>query len=110
MDWLQETYGLDFTDYQALWDWSVTELELFWETIWAYFDIQASRPYTTVLPERKMPGAQWFPGAKLNYAENIFRNATAERPALLYQSETEPLTEMSWHTLEHQTRLLSHHL
>src|SRR5207302_8326856 len=50
----------------------------------------------TVLVERKMPGAQWFPGAELNYAEHVFRNASTTRPALLFQSERHPLSEVSW--------------
>ncbi len=62
-------------------------LEDFWASIWDYFHIQASKPYTTVLKERKMPGADWFPGAELNFAEHVFRNATTERPALIFRSE-----------------------
>ena len=60
MRWLAETRGLRFDSYEALWQWSVTELEAFWASLWAYFAIRASTPYTRVLDERKMPGARWF--------------------------------------------------
>ncbi len=99
MQWLQKEKGLHFDDPEKLWEWSVTNLEDFWASIWEFFDIKASQPYRAVLTERKMPGAQWFPGAKLNYAEHVFRNATSGRPALLFQSESQPLTEVSWDEL-----------
>ena len=65
----------------------MTKIEDFWASLWEYFRIQASQPYTTVLEERKMPGAVWFPGAELNFAEHIFCNASTERPALIFRSE-----------------------
>ena len=99
MQWLAQEKGLHFDDQEKLWEWSVTNLEDFWASIWEFFHIQASQPYSAVLTEREMPGAQWFPGAKLNYAEHVFRNATTERPALLFQSESQPLTEVSWDEL-----------
>ena len=107
MTWLAGTYGLNFENYDQLWHWSVTELEQFWESIWTYFEIKASKPYSTVLEGRTMPGAKWFVGAELNYAENLFRHMTTARPALLYQSETEPLVEISWRQLYDQTRRLA---
>lgn len=107
MAWLAETYGLNFENYDELWHWSVTELEQFWESMWAYFEIKASKPYSTVLEGRTMPGANWFAGAELNYAENLFRHMTTDRPAMLYQSETEPLVEISWQQLYDQTRRLA---
>jgi len=99
MQWLEQKRGLHFTGPEELWAWSVDKLEDFWASLWDYFEIQASRPYKTVLVERKMPGAQWFPGAELNYAQHVFRNATANRPALLFQSEQQSLTEISWDEL-----------
>lgn len=103
MAWLKANKRLDFEDYQALWRWSVTEIDAFWGSLWAYFDIIASEPYSAVLSERRMPGAKWFAGARLNYVENFFRHITTDRPALLYQSESEPLTEVSWAELYEQT-------
>lgn len=107
MAWLEQTYGLKFENYDDLWQWSVAEIEQFWESIWKYFDIQASKTYSTVLAEPTMPGAKWFVGAELNYAENIFRNMTGQRPALLYKSENEPLTPVSWQELYNQTKTLA---
>ncbi len=97
--WLNAHKGLHFDDYHSLWQWSVTELEDFWQSLWEFFDIQSARPFTQVLSGRRMPGARWFEGAELNYAEHVFRHQTAQRPALLFQSETQPLTEVSWHRL-----------
>lgn len=99
MQWLSQEKGLHFDDQEKLWEWSVTRIEDFWASIWEFFHIQVSQPYSAVLTDRKMPGAQWFPGAKLNYAEHVFRNATTERPALLFQSESQPLREISWDEL-----------
>lgn len=99
MQWLQKEKGLHFDYPEKLWEWSVNRLDDFWASIWEYFHIKASQPYSAVLAERKMPGAQWFPGAKLNYAEHVFRNATSGRPALLFQSESQPLKEVSWDEL-----------
>ncbi len=105
--WLKENKGLDFQSYQELWHWSVTEIETFWASLWHYFDLIASEPYTSVLAERKMPGAIWFSGARLNYIENLFRHQTSDRPAIFYQSETKALTEISWSELYQQTTRLA---
>jgi acetoacetyl-CoA synthetase len=102
LKWLESEYALSFKDYNGLWHWSVTEIERFWESLWRFFDIKASKPYETVLAERKMPGAKWFPGAELNYAEHVFRHMSSERPALIFQSEIAPLTEISWETFYRQ--------
>ncbi|SIN34338.1 acetoacetate--CoA ligase [Micromonospora cremea] len=71
--WLREHRGLDFADYDALWRWSVTDLDGFWRSIWDHFEVMAHTPPTATLAERGMPGARWFPGATLNYAENVLR-------------------------------------
>jgi acetoacetyl-CoA synthetase len=97
--WLEDTRHLHFATREALWKWSVTNIEDFWASIWEYFHIQSSQPYTTVLTERTMPGAQWFPGAELNYAQHVFRNATSDHPALIFRSERHELVEVSWDEL-----------
>jgi acetoacetyl-CoA synthetase len=99
MQWLADKKGLHFSERKALWEWSVTDLEDFWASIWEYFHIKASHPYTSVLLERKMPGAKWFQGATLNYAEHVFRNATSDHPALVFRSERHDLVEVSWDEL-----------
>jgi acetoacetyl-CoA synthetase len=102
MEWLKSEQGLSFNDYNSLWQWSVTEIENFWQSLWRFFDIKASKPYTIILSERKMPGAKWFVGAELNYAEHVFRHMSSQRPALIFQSETVPLCEISWDTFYQQ--------
>ncbi len=67
--WLRQERGLEFADYDALWRWSVEHLDAFWESVWKYFQVESSAPYSAVLASREMPGAQWFPGARLNYAQ-----------------------------------------
>ncbi len=111
MHWLADKKGLHFATRDALWQWSVNSLEDFWASIWEYFSIQASQSYTTVLVERKMPGASWFPGATLNYAEHVFRNASTARPALLFRSERHTqLREVSWDELATKVGAIAHAL
>lgn len=107
MNWLRKTRGLDFADYQALWQWSVDDLDAFWLAIWEYFDIQADGDPQPVLAQRTMPGAVWFPNTRLNYAEHIFRNKTADRPAILARSEARPVRAVSWAELEEVTGALT---
>jgi acetoacetyl-CoA synthetase len=73
MTWLKESQGLDFADYEALRKWSVTEIEAFWSSIWDYFKVQSATPFTRVLDRRVMPGAKWFEGSSVNYAEHLLR-------------------------------------
>src|SRR2546423_13670529 len=70
MRWLGERRGLQFADYPALWRWSVDDLEAFWTSIVEFFGVQFQQPQRRVLAQRAMPGAQWFEGAEINYAEN----------------------------------------
>ena len=104
MRWLEENEGLSFDDYHDLWEWSVADPEEFWTSIWEYFDLQASKPYTAVLGSRQMPGAEWFPGAELNYAEHVFRNANVrpDEPAIMHQSEVRDLGAVTWQELHDQ--------
>jgi acetoacetyl-CoA synthetase len=100
MEWLERERGLSFENYTALWEWSVTDLEGFWSSLWEFFEVQSSKAYEAVLGRREMPGARWFPGAEINYAEHVFRNARQGRPALIHASELRPLGETSWRALE----------
>ena len=99
IEFLRKEKKLHFETYDDLWTWSVTSLEEFWESVWTFHGIRASEHYHKVLSERKMPGARWFPGAKLNYAEHVFRWASLDTPALKFQSEIRPYTEISWEEL-----------
>lgn len=105
--WLAEERGLDFRDYASLWQWSVDRLEPFWESVWDYFDVQAEGSRQPVLGSHEMPGAQWYPNTRLNYAEHTFRNATADRPALIARSEDAPTREVSWAELQRDTAALA---
>ena len=107
MEWLKSNKGLSFEDYNSLWEWSVTEIEDFWQSIWGYLRIKTSKSYTKILSERKMPGANWFIDSELNYAEHVFRNMSSERPALIFQSEIQPLIEMSWNELHQKVSSLA---
>jgi len=102
MRWLETTRGLRFATYDELWRWSVADLEAFWESLWEYFQIRSVTPYMRVLASHTMPGARWFEGATLNYVEHVFRRATPDHPAALFQSERQPLTPISWADLERQ--------
>ncbi len=98
MRWLKAERGLEFADYPALWDWSVSDLDGFWSAIWEHFDLQSSAPHTAICPDRKMPGATWFPGAMINYVDQILRHAR-EKPqavAMITHSETFGRTELTW--------------
>lgn len=105
--WLERTRGLGFDSYEALWEWSTTEIEVFWESVWEYFDIRSRTPYTSVLSERKMPGAYWFSGATVNYVDQVFRHATTERPAIVFRSEDGRNAEISWAELQRQVAALA---
>ncbi|NYJ06941.1 acetoacetate--CoA ligase [Petropleomorpha daqingensis] len=102
--------GREFPDYEALWRWSTTEVEEFWGAIWDFFDVRASVPPTAVLAERTMPGARWFPGARLNFAEHVLRNERPDEPALLTVSETEPVREVGWAEFARSVRVVATHL
>jgi len=88
-----------FDSYEQLWQWSVDDLEGFWGALWEHFDVQSSKPYERVLGKREMPGAEWFRGAELNYAEHIFRMARPGETAIVHASESQPLDELSWEEL-----------
>jgi acetoacetyl-CoA synthetase len=99
MRWLERERGLRFADYASLWRWSVSDLEAFWSALWQYFGIRSSVPPEHVLGRRQMPGAEWFPGARLNYAENVLAHARLGHEALLYVREGEPPRSLSWDEL-----------
>src|SRR5918911_4164112 len=103
MRWLAEERGRPFEDYQALWRWSVAELEEFWASIWDFFAVESSSPYTAVLAERTMPGARWFAGSELNYAQHVFRGKRDDAVALVHASELRDVQELRWGELRART-------
>ena len=102
MRWLEAERGLHFDDYPDLWRWSVTDLTAFWSSIWDFFGVQANGGYQRVLSSHEMPGAEWFPGAHLNYAEHVFAGKEDAEPAILHASELRELGELSWGELRAQ--------
>lgn len=114
MRWLADERGLAFADYASLWQWSVTEIEAFWDAVRAYFDLRFDSPPQAVLARREMPGARWFEGATLNYVQQVFRHggtgAARRRAAVRFAGEAQPLAELSWEELERQVAALAHAL
>jgi acetoacetyl-CoA synthetase len=96
MRWLAAERDVTCRDYDELWRWSVEDLAGFWAAIWDFFDVRASSPYERVLGARAMPGAEWFPGARLNYAEHIFRGRDEAAVAIRHASELRPLATTTW--------------
>ena len=97
MRWLERERGLEMGgDYHALWRWSVENVEDFWASIWDFFGVVSSRPYERVLSSHEMPGANWFGGAELNYAEHVFRGKDEAALAIQHAAEGGGLGEITW--------------
>lgn len=103
LDWLRDDRHLEFADYADLWEWSTTRLDEFWATLWDYFEVISHRPYTSVLAEPSMPGARWFPGAELNYAEHSLRRRD-DHPAVIAADESGIRNRTSYAELYAQVR------
>jgi len=96
MNQVNEKYNQNFNDYPALYQWSVDNIPDFWETLWDFAEIQASQPYTRIIDDlNKMPGAKWFAGARLNFAENLLRYRD-DLTALIFKGEDHPSIKMSY--------------
>jgi acetoacetyl-CoA synthetase len=116
--WLGQRHGLHFDHYDALWQWSVSDLNAFWRSIWDYFELQSPTPFEGVLVEDRMPGAVWFRGAQLNYAQQAMRHAdeaeAAGHPAIVWCDEAGlargELQQMRWSELRRQVASLAGHL
>ena len=103
-NWLKQNRGISFERYEDLWQWSISDIETFWQSIWDYFDLQSPTHHTAVLAKNAMPGAVWFPGAQVNYARQILRHVDAAHaagfPALIAQNELGVRQEISWPELK----------
>jgi acetoacetyl-CoA synthetase len=101
--WLRRERGLDPDGYDALWRWSVTDLEGFWSSLWEFFEVRAHTPYERVLGSRAMPGAEWFPGAQLNFAEHMLgSDDDLEAVAVVAHSQTREPFELTFGELRQQ--------
>jgi acetoacetyl-CoA synthetase len=113
-EWLRDQHGLAFESYDALWRWSTTDLDAFWQSLWDYFDIQSPTPHTAVLARNTMPGALWFPGAQVNYARQALRHVDAAhaagQPAIISRNEKGQHRELSWPELRRKVASLALHL
>ena len=112
--WLAEQRGLHFDSYDDLWRWSITDLDGFWQSIWDYFDLRSPTPHTAVLAKNVMPGAQWFTGARMNYAQQVLRHVqpahAAGFAAIVSRNEKGRHVELSWPELRRQVASLAQHL
>jgi len=96
MNIINEKYNKDFTEYTPLWEWSTENIPDFWVSMWEFADIKASQPYSEVVDDlSKMPGAKWFSGAKLNFAENLLRYRD-DQVALIFKGEARDSTKMTY--------------
>jgi acetoacetyl-CoA synthetase len=105
--WLIDERGLSFGDYQELWRWSVSEIEEFWSSIVSFCGVHFTSPPERVLGGRSMPGAEWFPGASLNYAEHVFGGKADDAVAIRFASELRALDSWTWGALRGQTAAIA---
>jgi acetoacetyl-CoA synthetase len=96
IQFVNQKYGKNFKSYNDLYQWSINRIPDFWAAIWDFFDIKASKKYDKVVEDlKKFPGAKWFPGAKLNYAENLLRYRD-DRLAFIFRGETQKSAKMTY--------------
>jgi acetoacetyl-CoA synthetase len=105
LDWLARERGLDFATYAELWDWSVRDLPGFWQSMWDHFEVEGD-PGEAVLASATMPGASWFPGAALNYAQHVLRapGLAGGDPVVLAHSQTRGPRTLTVDELREQVR------
>jgi acetoacetyl-CoA synthetase len=113
-NWLRDQRGLTFNNYDELWQWSITDLNAFWQSIWDYFEIMSPTPHQAALVKNTMPGAEWFTGAQVNYAQQAFRHVDAAHAAgfaaLISRNEKGVHRELSWPELKRQSASMALHL
>ena len=91
MERVNQQTGKSFADYADLYQWSIENIEQFWQLIWDESGVLHSQSFDTVLEERTMPGARWFTGARLNFARNLLRYQDEHTAILAYGEAREPL-------------------
>jgi len=106
--WCAEERGAPIgEDYRSLWNWSTADLPGFWAAVWDYFGVRSATGYDRPLADDRMPGARWFPGAKINYVEHVFASASTSRPAIIDVAESGQVRTISWQQLRSQTAALA---
>ncbi|GAA4551282.1 acetoacetate--CoA ligase [Pseudonocardia xishanensis] len=100
--WLAENRGLRLDSFEELWRWSVEDLDGFWSAVWEHGGVRSSEPYEAVLADASMPGAVWFPGARVNYAEHLLRQGADSEVAVLGRSQTRADVDLTWRQLREQ--------
>ncbi len=96
MSFINERYNRNFTEYEPLYQWSIENISDLWASVWEFAQIKASRPYDQVIDDvTKMPGAKWFPGARLNFAENLLRYRD-DQVALIFKGEDQNSVKMTY--------------
>jgi acetoacetyl-CoA synthetase len=101
--WLEDQRGLRFEGYHDLWRWSVFDLEAFWGSLAEFFGVRFSEGGDRVLGSEAMPGASWFPGSRLSYAEHVFADKDPGSLAIQHASESRSLASVTWGELRDQT-------
>ena len=95
-EFINTRHGLNLDSYTDLHDWSVDNIHEFWAFAWEFFDIIHTQPYTQVVDDvSKMPGAKWFTGARLNFAENLLRRRD-DKTALIFKGESQPVRKLTY--------------
>ncbi|HDJ29214.1 MAG TPA: acetoacetate--CoA ligase [Proteobacteria bacterium] len=107
MKYLNDQQGQSFANYDELYQWSITERANFWESVWDFGGIIASKPYDNVLVDGdKMPGSKWFTGARLNFAENLLRYRD-EQTAMVFKGEQQEAVRITYAELYDQVARLA---
>jgi acetoacetyl-CoA synthetase len=110
MNVINNKYHQDFSEFTPLYEWSIENIADFWETFWQFADIIASKPYDQVIDDvTKMPGARWFSGARLNFAQNLLRFRD-DKTALIFKGEGQPSTKMTYAELYDEVARLAQSL
>jgi acetoacetyl-CoA synthetase len=110
MRWVKQEYATDLVDYRALWEWSIADIERFWEAIARHYEVFKEGDYQQVLADAPMPDSSWFPGTRLNFAQYLLRQGDPERVAIYAESESQGPSQLNWEQLQQQVAQLATHL
>lgn len=109
-NWLKDHKNLTFDSYEQLWQWSISNTEAFWESLWYYFKITSHTPYKKVLSGYNMPNCKWFEGATLNYSEHIFKQIQPNKTAIFFKNELGKQTKITWAQLKEKVAAMASYL